>query len=162
MTAAVHLLLDGRARRYYLSFFIIVTLVFFNMIVAIIFDSYGSLSAEIAAVQEVNVLGDFVKTMLIGRQPSLHEQMLTPMETVVGALHRGGFWGVNPAAFKRWRERWWANLCAGTPCAARDRTHYLSAETFNDKFLFQLLDPDQYYSRFGLVSHELVAKASDA
>uniref|UniRef100_A0A7S2AVB2 Polycystin cation channel PKD1/PKD2 domain-containing protein n=1 Tax=Florenciella parvula TaxID=236787 RepID=A0A7S2AVB2_9STRA len=155
---------------YYWTFMLTITIVFVNMVLAILFSTYDTLQEAISEAEEIPLGGFMLRAVLLGREPSLYEQQLDIYAVVKststfrllglgdGARHRGvrvaPSLPVGADARGGRSESFAAAVEAGT----------LTSKTFAESHLLKLLDPDYSYRLFGALSNKtdnklLLAKA---
>mmetsp|Transcript_103971 Transcript_103971/g.299363 ORF Transcript_103971/g.299363 Transcript_103971/m.299363 type:complete len:539 (-) Transcript_103971:155-1771(-) len=155
---------------YYWTFMLTITIVFVNMVLAILFSTYDTLQEAISQAEEIHLGGFMLRAVLLGREPSLYEQQLDIYAVVKststfrllglgdGARHRGvrvaPSLPVGADARGGRSESFAAAVEAGT----------LTSKTFAESHLLKLLDPDYSYRLFGALSNKtdnklLLAKA---
>eukprot|EP00636_Phaeomonas_parva_P005670 CAMPEP_0118851046 /NCGR_PEP_ID=MMETSP1163-20130328/634_1 /TAXON_ID=124430 /ORGANISM="Phaeomonas parva, Strain CCMP2877" /LENGTH=892 /DNA_ID=CAMNT_0006783309 /DNA_START=309 /DNA_END=2988 /DNA_ORIENTATION=+ len=133
---------------FFFPFIIIVTLILFEMITAILLATYDQLQEHFKTRDEVDVLGDVCKTLLLWRRPTIYEQTL-PISHILryvvrpGAIYRilGGFW----------HRR--------TP---DDVSHVEHVSQFTEKHLLLLFDKSHTFRSYGVLGEDVKQQIEDA
>ena len=134
------------AAMFFYSFILIITIVVMQMVTAIVFRAYRSIRDKIDDTEEFLVMPTIWRKVLLGRAPSLAEQ-LTPLHKIV----KLSFMNVIDFISSGKGYRWGRQVTPGY----KEEGVKVTPETFSDEHLLHLFDSQNIFRHYGILSPKI-------